>query len=139
MCLCVCVGELCVGRVCVCVSDSCVCVCVSESHVLGGCVCVCVRELCVGRVCVLLVASDTTEKYAVCVHMRSPQLVMELLYGLNLDSGETTYYTGTTCNTTIKTYTNNSKLTLAIINCIVDNMQTSIFVYLSQVISSSQY
>ena len=131
VCVCVCV--------CVCRPAVCVCVCVSESHVLGGCVCVCVRELCVGRVCVLLVASDTTEKYAVCVHMRSPQLVMELLYGLNLDSGETTYYTGTTCNTTIKTYTNNSKLTLAIINCIVNNMQTSIFVYLSQVISSSQY
>ena len=36
----------------------------------------------------------------------------------------------TTCNTTIKTYTNNSKLRLAIINCIVYNMQTSIFVYL---------
>ena len=30
----------------------------------------------------------------------------------------------TTCNTTIKTYMNNSKLTLAIINCIVNNMQT---------------
>ena len=45
----------------------------------------------------------------------------------------------TTCSTTIKTYTNNSKLTLAIINCIANNMQTSIFVYLSQVISSSQY
>ena len=45
----------------------------------------------------------------------------------------------TSCITTIKTYTNTSKLTLAIINCVVNNMQTSIFVYLSQVISSSQY
>ena len=45
----------------------------------------------------------------------------------------------TTCNTTIKTYTNNSKLMLAIINCIVNNMQTSIFVYSWQVILSSQY
>ena len=84
-----------------------------------------------------------------------------LLYGLILDSGETTCYKHrycvkhaeqllqlleetqptsiTTCSTTIKTYTNNSKLTLAIINCIVNNMQSSIFVYLSQVISSSQY
>ena len=30
----------------------------------------------------------------------------------------------TTCSTTIKTYTNNSKLRLAIINCIVNNTQT---------------
>ena len=75
-----------------------------------------------------------------------------------MDSGETTCYKHrycvkhaeqllqlleeiqpTTCNTTIKTYTNNLKLTLAIINCIVNNMQTSIFVYLSQVILSTQY
>ena len=84
-----------------------------------------------------------------------------LLYGLILDSGETTCYKHrycvkhaeqllqlleetqpasiTTCNTTMKTYTNNSKLTLAIINCMVNNMQTSIFVYLSQVISPLQY
>ena len=84
-----------------------------------------------------------------------------LLYGLILDSGEMTCHihrycvkhgeqllqlleeiqptSNTICNITIKTYTNNSKLTLAIINCIVNNMQTSIFVYLSQVISSSQY
>ena len=34
----------------------------------------------------------------------------------------------TTCNTT-KTYTNNSKPTLATINCIVNNMLTSIYVY----------
>ena len=40
----------------------------------------------------------------------------------------------TSCNTTIKTNTNNSKRTLAIKKCIVHNMQTSIFVYLSQVI-----
>ena len=45
----------------------------------------------------------------------------------------------TTFNTTIKTYTNNSKLMLAIINCIANNMQISIFVYLSQVISAMQY
>ena len=45
----------------------------------------------------------------------------------------------TTCKTTIKTYMNNSKLVLAIINCIVNYMQMSIFVYLSQVISSSRY
>ena len=44
----------------------------------------------------------------------------------------------TTCNTT-KTYTSNSKLTLAFINCIVNNMQTLIFVDLSQVILSLQY
>ena len=36
----------------------------------------------------------------------------------------------TTCNTTIKTDRNNSVLTLAIINCMVNNMQTAIFVYL---------
>ena len=34
----------------------------------------------------------------------------------------------TTCNTIMETYTNNSKLTLAIINCVFNNMQTSIFV-----------
>ena len=84
-----------------------------------------------------------------------------LLYGLILDSGEAMCYKHrycvkhakqlfqllektqptsiTTCNTTRKAYMNNSKLTLAIINCIVNNMQTSIFVYSSQVISSSQY
>ena len=67
-----------------------------------------------------------------------------------MDSGETTCYKQvlcktcrevvatpqttsiTICNTTIKTYTNNSKLTLAIINCTINNMQTSIFVYLLQ-------
>ena len=45
----------------------------------------------------------------------------------------------TTCNTTIKTYKNNSKLMLATINYIINNMETLVFVYLSQVISSSQY
>ena len=71
---------------------------------------------------------------------------------LILDSGETTCYKHSYCvkhaeqllqlleetqptsitsfNTTIKTYTNNSKPALAIINCIVNNMQTSLFVYL---------
>ena len=45
----------------------------------------------------------------------------------------------TTCSTTKKTYKNNSKLRLAIIICRVKNVQTSIFVYLSQVILSSHY
>ena len=45
----------------------------------------------------------------------------------------------TNCSTTIKTDTNNSNLTLAVVNCTVNNMQTLIFVCLSQVISSSQY
>ena len=66
-----------------------------------------------------------------------------LLYGLILDSGETTCYKHTTsitsCYTTTETYTNTSELTLAISNCVVNNMQTSVFVYLSQVISSSWY
>ena len=71
-----------------------------------------------------------------------------LLYGLVLDSEETTCYKHryrvnhaeqflhlleetqpTTYNTTVKIYMNKLKLRLAIINCLVYYMQTSIFVY----------
>ena len=102
------------------------------------CVCVCVC------VCVCPAASDTTEKCAVCAYALPTisegaalsHCYIDLFY---IQESRRVTNTGATSDTTIKTYTNNSKLTLAIINCIVNNMQTSIFVYLSQVISSRQY
>ena len=108
---------------CVCV---CVCVCV--------CLCLCLscsqwhhREMC--HVCAY--ALPTISEGAALSHC-----YIDLFY---IQESRRVTNTGATSDTTIKTYTNNSKLTLAIINCIVNKIQTSIFVHLSQVISSRQY
>ena len=85
--------------------------------------CVCVY------VCVCPAASDTTEKYAVCAYAlptisdgAAPSYCyMDLFW---IQERRCVTNTGTTYNKTIKIYTSNSKLMLAIITCIVNNMQT---------------
>ena len=94
---------------------------------------VCVRM----HMCVLLAASDTKEQYVqISDGAALSHCYMDLFW---IQERRRVTNTGTTCITTIKTYKSNSKPTLAIIKCIVNNMLTSIFVCLLQVISSLQY